>query len=61
LIEGPNARRRDLRRFWHYLRDEKVIGTVEHPLASSIEDPNYSAATAVKALLDTDSGIDQPR
>jgi mitochondrial fission protein ELM1 len=61
LVTGPNARRRDLRRFWHYLRDEKVIGTVEQPLASTIEDPNYSAATAVRALLDTESGIDQPR
>lgn len=53
-VSGRNARRRDLRRFWHYLRDQKVIGTVEDPLAASIDNPNDIAATALKALLRTD-------
>ena len=61
LISGRNARRRDLRRFWHYLRDQKVIGTVDTPLAATIANPNDIAATALKALLPTDAGNSQPR
>ncbi len=58
---GRNARRRDLRRFWHYLRDQKVIGTVDQPLVASIANPNDIAATALKDLLATDTGNSQPR
>ncbi|MEO7815187.1 MAG: ELM1/GtrOC1 family putative glycosyltransferase [Sphingomicrobium sp.] len=58
---GRHARRRDLRRFWHYLRDQKVIGTVDQPLAATIANPNEIAATALKALLEIDSGSSQPR
>lgn len=60
-VVGRHARRRDLRRFWHYLRDHKVIGTVDQPLTASIENPNEIAATALKALFDDDQGRDQPR
>ncbi|WP_309602969.1 ELM1/GtrOC1 family putative glycosyltransferase [Sphingomonas sp.] len=60
-ISGRDARRRDLRRFWHYLRDQKVIGTVEEPLAATIANPNDIAATALKALLPIDAGSAQPR
>ena len=48
---GPDARRRDLRRFWNFLRDEKLIGTVEQPIASNVENPVDTAAKAVRALL----------
>ena len=61
LISGRNARRRDLRRFWHYLRDQRVIGTVDQPLAASIANPNDIAATALRALLPIDAGNNQPR
>lgn len=48
---GPDARRRDLRRFWDYLREEKLIGTVERPIASKVENPVETAARAVRGLL----------
>ncbi len=48
---GPDSRRRDLRRFWDYLREEKLIGTVEHPIASNVENPLDTAARAVRELL----------
>jgi mitochondrial fission protein ELM1 len=48
---GPDARRRDLRRFWNYLQDEKLIGTAEKPLAANIENPVETAARAVRELL----------
>lgn len=48
---GPDARRRDLRRFWNYLEDERLIGTIDSPVAASIENPVETAARAVRALL----------
>lgn len=50
---GPNARRRDLRRFWNYLSDEGMAGTVESgPRAGrSIPNPNQIAAEAVRKLF----------
>ena len=48
---GPNARRRDLRRFWDYLTEQKLVGTVDEPLAAKVEDPVATAARAVRALL----------
>jgi mitochondrial fission protein ELM1 len=48
---GPDARRRDLRRFWDYLRREKLVGTVERPIASRVENPVDTAARAVRGLL----------
>jgi uncharacterized protein len=48
---GPDARRRDLRRFWDYLREEEMIGTVDRPLASMAENPVETAARAVRELL----------
>jgi mitochondrial fission protein ELM1 len=48
---GPDARRRDLRRFWEYLRQQKLIGTVDKPLASKVENPIETAARAVRDLL----------
>ena len=48
---GPDARRRDLRRFWNYLRDERLIGTVDAPVAAKIENPVETAARAARKLL----------
>ena len=48
---GPDARRRDLRRFWDHLRDRKQVGTVEQPVAAKVENPVDTAAHAVRALL----------
>ena len=48
---GPDASRRDLRRFWNYLAEEKLIGTVDRPVAARIENPVATAARAVRGLL----------
>ena len=48
---GPDARRRDLRRFWDYLTEQKLIGTVDEPVAAEVENPVATAARAVRALL----------
>lgn len=49
---NPGTRRRDLRRFWNYLHDEKLAGTIDRPLAAGIENPVIPAARAVRRLLD---------
>ncbi len=50
---GPNARRRDLRRFWDYLIANEMVGTVKTgpKAASTIPSPNAIAAAAVRRLL----------
>lgn len=50
---GPNARRRDLRRFWNYLIEQGMVGTVEDgpKRAAVIPNPNAIAASAVRRLL----------
>ena len=50
---GPNARRRDLRRFWSYLIDEGMVGTLDEgpKKAANIPNPNRIAADAVRKLL----------
>ncbi len=48
---GPDARRRDLRRFWNYLREEGLVGTVDNPVAAKVENPVKTAARAVRGLL----------
>lgn len=50
---GPNARRRDLRRFWNYLIEQAMVGTIaEGPKrGQSIPNPNAMAAEAVRRLL----------
>ena len=50
---GPDARRRDLRRFWTHLIEEGMAGTLETgPIAaSSVPNPNAVAAEAVRKLL----------
>lgn len=48
---GPDARRRDLRRFWNYLREEELIGTVDIPVTAQVENPVETAARSVRLLL----------
>lgn len=48
---GPDARRRDLRRFWNFLKEERLIGTIDRPIAASVENPAETAARAVRRLL----------
>lgn len=54
---GPEARRRDLRRFWNYLIDEGMAGTVSTgpKAAKAVPDPNTTAAEAVRRLFDSKS------
>lgn len=51
--EGRDAHRRDLRRFWSYLVDKGLAGTLEYGArrAKDIPDVNRQAAEAVRALL----------
>lgn len=51
---GPDARRRDLRRFWNYLIEEGMAGTVETgpKAAKSVPGPNGMAADAVRKLFE---------
>ena len=51
-LTGPDARRRDLRRFWNHLQDQHLIGTVDDPVAATVENPVEIAVRAVRALLD---------
>ena len=50
---GPDARRRDLRRFWNHLIEEGMVGTIEDgpKRAAAIPNPNRIAADAVRRLL----------
>ena len=50
---GPDARRRDLRRFWNHLIEQGMVGSIEHgpKRAASIPNPNRIAAEAVRQLL----------
>lgn len=51
--QGPDARRRDLRRFWNYLIECDMVGTLASgpKVASAIPNPNRIAAEAVLNLL----------
>lgn len=50
---GPDARRRDLRRFWNYLIEQDMVGMLADgpKRAATIPDPNTIAADAVRRLL----------
>ena len=50
---GPDARRRDLRRFWNYLIEQGLVGTINDgpKRAATIPNPNRIAADAVRRLL----------
>lgn len=50
---GPDARRRDLRRFWDYLIDNNMVGTpdIGPKAAADVPNPNRIAAEAVRHIL----------
>lgn len=47
---------RDLRRFWNFVLDEKLAGTMEKPLSSDLSNPVIEAAREVRALLEARFG-----
>ena len=47
---------RDLRRFWNFLLDNRLAGTMEEPVASTTPNPVISAAKEVRELLDDSFG-----
>lgn len=46
-----NSPKRDLRRFWDHILDERLAGTADQPLASDTPNPVIAAAKEVRALL----------
>jgi mitochondrial fission protein ELM1 len=46
------GRLRDMSRIWQHLSENRLIGTLGQPLASSVENPVIEAAAAVRRLLD---------
>ena len=48
---GPDLRRRDLRRFWNYLSEEGLAGTVERPSVGRKVDALAMAVERVRALF----------
>lgn len=47
---------RDLRRFWNFLLENELAGTLEEPRSSHIENPVVTAAGEVRALLEKSFG-----
>ena len=47
---------RDLRRFWTYLLDNRMVGTMDEPAASNTPNPVSDAAREVRALLEQAAG-----
>jgi hypothetical protein len=54
VVEG--SRKRDLRRFWNHLIEQKLAGWMEKPLASGAPNPVVGAAAEVRALLESSFG-----
>lgn len=52
-LTGKNARRRDLRRFWNYLVEEGLAGSLDRGArkARKVPKPSAAAAAAVRKLL----------
>ena len=44
---------RDLRRFWRHVLAEKLVGTMDEPMASEIANPVVAAAAEVRSLLES--------
>ena len=56
VVLGPESRMawnpfRDLRRFWNYLREERLAGTIDAPIAGQILNPVVVGADRVRELL----------
>ncbi len=48
--------KRDLRRFWNYVLGERLAGTMDEPVASTIPNPVIEAAAEVRELLQSSFG-----
>ncbi len=48
--------RRDLRRFWNFVIENKLAGSFDHPIASKSPNPVIDAAREVRALLERSFG-----
>lgn len=48
--------KRDLRRFWNYLIEQRLAGWMDDPVASGAPNPVAAAAREVRALLETSFG-----
>ena len=62
LWERPTGRRTlpDFTNFWKLLKEQQLIGSVEHPVASRVSDTVQRAASAVGSLL-SPGGVDVRR
>lgn len=47
----PDTPKRDLRRFWKYLRSQGLIGSIEQPAGGVVQNPADTGAAAVRRLL----------
>lgn len=47
---------RDLRRFWNFVVEEKLAGTMDEPIASATANPVADAAREVRAMLERSFG-----
>lgn len=60
FVLGPETRMtwipvRDLRRFWAYLREQRLAGSIDEPIAGTIPNPVVTGAERVRELLRTGS------
>jgi mitochondrial fission protein ELM1 len=56
IVLGPESRMawnpvRDLRRFWTYLQERRLAGSIDEPIASKISNPVVTGAERVRELL----------
>ena len=56
IVLGPETRMawnpfKDLRRFWSYLHNQGLAGTIERPIAAKVDNPVVTAAEQVRELL----------
>lgn len=50
-LDGFSDNKRDIRRFWHQLQSNGLVGSLDEPKYAPVVDPILIAARAVKALL----------
>lgn len=53
---NDTSTQRDLRRFWQHVLGERLAGTMENPVASTIANPVVAAAEEVRSLLESSFG-----
>ena len=53
---NERSSQRDLRRFWNYVIDEKLAGSMDDPIACDIPNPVIAAALEVRNLIESTFG-----